>query len=395
MKWLTIFCVSFMALWAGVDAQSLDASLPKKLVPAAPVQDNTPVDSAVLEQSITKGVDFLVKTQNADGSWGGATNTKALNIFAPVPGAHHAFRMGTTTLALAGMVSANDTRSEVQTAIERCEAWMIKTMPKLRRAGGSSIYNNWGHAYGLRALVALAQREGVSEEKKVLYKQLAQTQVESLWTNQDIDGGWGYYGHDSVTAQPSGSSTSFTTATVMCAMKEASEEFGFELNERRVKNAVRSIQLQRAPDFAYGYAMGHRFYPRKEINRPAGSLARTTVCNAALRQWKDEKITDEVLIMGLDRLIKRNGWLDIGRKRPRPHETHFAISGYFYFYGHYYASENILQLPKEKQEEWKTKLAKVMIDKQESDGSWWDYPLYNYGHAYGTGYALTTLTRCR
>lgn len=395
MKWLTTICVSSLALWAGANAQSLEPSLPKKLVPAAPVLDNTPVDSVVLEKSITGGVDFLLASQNPDGSWGGATKTKGLNIYAPIPGAHHAFRMGTTTLALAGVISAKDDRPEVDAAIDRCEAWMIETMPKLRRAGGSTIYNNWGHAYGLRALVALAQRDGVTAEKKVLYAKLAQSQVESLWTNQDIDGGWGYYGRDSITAQPSGGSTSFTTATVMCALKEASEAFEIELDERRTKNAVRSIQIQRTPDFAYTYAMGHRNYPRNKINRPAGSLARTPACNAALREWGDEKITDEVLVMGLDRLIKRNGWLDIGRKRPKPHETHFAISGYFYFYGHYYASENIHQLPKDQQSEWKTKLAKVMLSKQESDGSWWDYPLYNYGHAYGTGYALTTLTRCR
>ena len=159
--------------------------------------------------------------------------------------------------------------------------------------------------------------------------------------------------------------------------------------------AMQSIHIQQTPDFSYVYAMGHRKVPRYDINRPAGSLARTPVCNAALRVWGDEKITDEVLTQGLDRLVKRNGWLDIGRKRPRPHETHFAISGYFYFYGHYYASECITMLPKEEQAEWKDKLAKILLDKQESDGSWWDYPLYSYGPPYGTGYTLAALSRCR
>lgn len=387
--------VCSFSLWQGAVAQSLDPAQPKKAVPVAPVLENTPLDSAVLESSITKGVDFLLKTQNPDGSWGNATRTKGLNIYAPMPGAHHAFRMGTTSLALAGVIASNDKRSEVSAAIEHCEAWMFREMPKLRRAGGSTIYNNWGHAYGLRALVALANREGVTKEKMAEYAKLAQTQVKSLWTNQDIDGGWGYYGFDSVTAQPSAGSNSFTSATVLLAMKEASVFFKLKLEDRRIGMAVKSIQRQRTPDFAYTYATGHIKRPRYSINRPAGSLARTPACNAALREWGDPKITDEVLAMGLDRLIKRNGWLDIGRKRPKPHETHFAISGYFYYYGHYYASENILQLPDDQQGEWKSKLGKVILDKQESDGSWWDYALYNYGHAYGTGYALTTLARCR
>jgi hypothetical protein len=32
---------------------------------------------------------------------------------------------------------------------------------------------------------------------------------------------------------------------------------------------------------------------------------------------------------------------------------------------------------------------------QDADGSWWDYPLYNYHQPYGTAYALMTLHRCR
>ncbi|MFC4993422.1 hypothetical protein [Rubritalea tangerina] len=394
MKWSSILGCG-MILSSLAMGQSIDPDLPKKVVPAAPVLEDSAVDAAELEAAIKGGVDFLLKDQNPDGSWGNATRTKGLNIFAPIPGAHHAFRMGTTSLALAGMIQAKDERPEVTRAIDKCEKWMLETMPKLRRAGGSTIYNNWGHAYGLRALVALAQRDGMTEEKMLHYTKLAQSQVDALWVNQDLDGGWGYYGRDSVTAQPSGGSTSFTTATVILAIKEAAGVFDLKLDDRRLKLAVLSIQRQRTPDFAYTYATGHIKRPRYSINRPAGSLARTTACNAALREWGDEKITDEVLVMGLDRMIKRNGWLDIGRKRPKPHETHFAISGYFYFYGHYYASENILQLPESKQGEWKAKLAKVMLDKQESDGSWWDYALYNYGHAYGTGYALTTLTRCR
>jgi hypothetical protein len=370
-------------------------TLPKKRVPVAPVLDEKPLNAVLLEKSIARGVDFLIETQNPNGSWGSATRTKGLNIYAPIPGAHHAFRMGTTSLALLGLLESEDDRAEVLEAVERCEAWMLREIPKLRRSDGSAIYNNWGHAYGIRALAALAKRKGVTDDQRAGYKQLAESQVVALYSNQDLDGGWGYYGRRSVTAQPSGGSMSFTTATVLLALQDAEQAFGIELDKRLEKIAILSIQRQRTPDFAYTYSTGHWRRPRYSINRPAGSLARTPACNAALRAYGDEKISDEVLETGLDRLIKRNGWLDIGRKRPVPHETHFAISGYFYFYGHFYASENIVQLPQELQAKWQHKLAKVIIDKQESDGSWWDYPLYDYGHAYGTGYALTTLARCR
>ena len=42
---------------------------------------------------------------------------------------------------------------------------------------------------------------------------------------------------------------------------------------------------------------------------------------------------------GLARSLDRaNGWLDMGRKRPIPHESHFMVAGYFCYYGHYYAT---------------------------------------------------------
>ena len=83
--------------------------------------------------------------------------------------------------------------------------------------------------------------------------------------------------------------------------------------------------------------------------------------------------------------MKRIGWLDIGRKRPVPHETHFAVSGYFYLYGHYYAAEVIDLLPENQRTEWKRKVSQILVAKQEKkSGSWWDYPLYDYHEAYGT-----------
>lgn len=395
MKFRHLLILSSLLGLAQASAEDFD-SFPKKAVPVDPVMDATPLDAAVLESAIKKGVDHLLDTQNANGSWGNATKTKKLNIYAPIPGAHHGYRMGTTGLALCGLIESKDSRPEVLAAIAKGEEWMITALPRLKRAGGTSIYNNWGHAYGLRALVALAKMPGASEAQIEKYKELAEGQIKSLSLYQDLDGGWGYLSTDGgFTARPNGGSMSFMTSTVLLGLKEAQETFGVSLEPISIERAISSVVRQRSPDFSYLYATSHWKSPRYKINRPAGSLARTPVCNAALRVWGDALITDKVITVNLDRLIKRNGWLDIARKRPKPHDIHFSISGYFYFYGHYYASECIGFLPKNEQGQWKNKLARVIIDKQESDGSWWDYPLYDYHQAYGTGYALVTLSRCR
>ncbi len=115
-----------------------------------------PLDQAELEASIRKGVDYLLTKQNKDGSWGGPTRTKGLNIYAPVPDSHLAFRSGATMLALAGLLDSNDRRPEVIAALDRAEEWMFRKLPTLKNVDPTAAYNNWGHAYARTRTNALA-----------------------------------------------------------------------------------------------------------------------------------------------------------------------------------------------------------------------------------------------
>ena len=355
-----------------------------------------PVTLDQLNASITRGVDFLVADQNTDGSWGSATRTKHLNIYAPLPGAHDAFRAGATGLALSGMIDAADSRPTTVASIEKCAAWSVKNLPLLRRADQTTTYNIWGHAYGLRSLVRLHQRE-TDAEKKALYKTLAQQQIDLVGRYEDVNGGFGYLDlFDDFTSQrPTGITTSFSSATVLLAMHEGRETLGLKLNDKLVGSSLDSIKRQQNPDKTYAYSHDHIMRPRADINRPAGSLARSQACNAALRALGRDGITDEVIIEWADRFLAREGWLSIARKRPKPHDIHFRISGYFYYYGVYYFTESVRLLPIEKQKPYAEKLAALIVSKQEKDGSWWDYPLYDYHQPYGTGYSLMALAWCR
>ena len=40
-------------------------------------------------------------------------------------------------------------------------------------------------------------------------------------------------------------------------------------------------------------------------------------------------------------------------------------------------------------------LARIILDLQETDGSWFDYPFYDYHKTYGTAFAVMTLNSCR
>ena len=359
-----------------------------------PLPDIEPVTRAEIEKSVTRGVDFLISSQNKNGSWGSATMTKGLNITAPIPGAHHAFRAGSTGLALEGLLRSGDRRPEAVSAIERAEAWFLKELPRLRRGTVDTMYNVWGHSYGIKALAELYRYREGDDAKQSLLKNLAQTQVQRLQRYEDVNGGWGYYDFDEATRKPTGIPTSFTTATVMMALWKGKEVMNLGLPPKEVTRGIEFLKRQQTPDFAYVYSNGHRYRPRYSINRPGGSLCRSTACNAARRVWGDPAPTDEIIKVWLDRLILRNGWVDIARKRPRPHSTHFANSGYFYFYGHYYAMDCVALLPETDRSVYYQHYAKIMLSKQEKNGCWWDYPLYKYHYAYGTGYALCVLADC-
>ena len=203
---------------------------------------------------------------------------------------------------------------------------------------------------------------------------------------QFAEGGWGYYNFDEKTRRPGPGSTSFSTATCLIALKRAKEQ-GVAVPERLIPRAVRDLEACRYPDgsFAYGYYL--HLHPRLGINQIKGSLARTPACLLALDLW-GRKLKPEQAEKALDDLEKHGHFLQIARKYPFPHETWYQNSGYFCFYGYYYASMLVDLAPAASRARHLEAMARRLVPLQEQDGSWWDYQIFNFHKAYGTGYVL-------
>jgi hypothetical protein len=232
------------------------------------------------------------------------------------------------------------------------------------------------------------------ETRKEQIKECIRTQIDRLQRYESVDGGWGYYDFRVGAQRPATDSTSFVTATVLIALHKA-KEIGVEIPEKMLSRGIASLNRQRKPDHTYLYGEHMRYRPMVPINRPGGSLGRSQACNLALRVWGDKTITDAVMTNWLDRLVTRNEWLSFGRKRPVPHESWFQVAGYFFYYGHYYAALCVEELGHAQTANYKDQLAGILIPLQEKDGSWWDFPLYNYHQQYGTAFAVMSLARCR
>ncbi len=388
-------CVSSMA---GIAQESVQETQPptrdrvQSETSPIPLKVEVPSRSEV-DLAIRRGKDFLLSSQNKNGSWGAATNTKDLNIYAPTPGAHHAFRSAVTALCVSALIELQIEDPEVSQAIDRGEAWLLEHLTHLRRANQDALYNVWGHAYGIEALVRLHQRHASNTEKQVRLMEEITRQIDLLSRYESVHGGWGYYDFDLHLQKPTTQPNSFTTATILFALYQA-QAIGAIVPQRLIDRGLDVIRRQQRPDLAYLYSEDFRTLPNVDINKPGGSVGRSQACNVVLRLYKDPSVSDEALVAWVNRLFSRNLWLDIGRKRPIPHESWFMVAGYFFYYGHYYAAYGIDQVPEEQRAPLQQQLLHVMLKLQEKDGSWWDYPLYDYHRPYGTAFALMTLKRC-
>ena len=67
--------------------------------------------------------------------------------------------------------------------------------------------------------------------------------------------------------------------------------------------------------------------------------------------------TDSVLD-GLDAFFEHHRFLDIARGKPIPHEAYYQNSGYFYFFGHFYAAGVLELLNPAEQVRYRSRLAR-------------------------------------
>jgi hypothetical protein len=353
--------------------------------------EQQPVRARPLDGAIADGVAFLLKSQEKGGYWGTGCRPLGWDIYASPPASHRAFQVGTTGLCARALRETGT--PEALAAAIRAEDWLATKALRTRRATRDEIYNVWGHTYALQAL-ALAIREEKDATRLEVLRRGAKEHLDWLDTYETIWGGWNYYDFAIGARNPSMEPTAFGTAAGLIAMKEA-QDAGIEIPEPLRRLAVRVVEKCRTPENTYLYSLDWRYYPMGLINRPAGSLGRTQACNDALYEWGSKDVGMEDLVGGLERLFKEQRWLECGRKRPYPHEAYYAVAGYFYYFGHYYAARLLSFVEPVRRREFAQKMSDLIRPKQEEDGSWWDFGMWDFHKPYGTAFALMILRRCR
>jgi len=339
----------------------------------------TGCNSALNDPAISRGVAFLERDQQPEGYWGTGVESHGNEIYSMYPGSHDAFRVGTTALCIMALREAGETKAH-----DKAVEWLL-AHGDARRDDGSLLYNIWAHIYSTQAL-AIEMR--FNKDPRIA--KAAQWHIDQMTRYATYQGGWNYYDFDARTELDSMGATSFGTAAGLVALYEAKRS-GLSVPDRLVALSVRQLEESRLPGGVFLYGTDYKYLPRLPANTARGGVGRTQPGNYALLLWKSLKVDRDKAIDGLNLFWREHATLEMGRKRPYPHESWYQTSGYYFYFDNYYAGELMALLHCK---EDARKLSDVIRSHQEPDGSWWDYPMWDYHKPYGTAFAIMTLVEC-
>jgi len=362
------------------------AALPQEKQAPAPELRATDVP-AVIDAAVA----WLVESQAADGSWGSHHSPRPIEVLASIPGSQEAFRVATTALCVSALQECPRAGEAGAKAVEKAIDWLLANY-NVKRQSGLEHYNVWSFGYTLQAFgerLAAQPEHPRAAEMRAACEHL----VAKLGLYQTLDGGWGYLSLRGVaTFQPSDTSMSFTTATILVGLDRA-RAAGVKLPERMIARAVDHVRRSRLADGAFLYGEYLKYLPRHGINQRKGSACRNPLCHYALDLFGEEPAADAYVESLRDLLVRHASFQRAAVRRPMPHESWYAVSGYFYLYGHAYAAYVLEGRPQAEQRTLWPILVEAVMYCHQPDGSFWDYPLYSYHKPYGTAFALIALTR--
>lgn len=354
---------------------------------------------ATVEAAVRDGLDYLVRTQNKDGSWGTGRETRGFEVMASVPGSLKSFQVATTALCVMALREANAADAErkgvdPKVVEKRREAHrkgleFLVAHTDIRRDDGALIYNTWAHTYAVQCL-AVEMRHAADDRIKAA----ARDHLRRLAGYETFMGGWNYYDFHAGTKAPSMGPTSFGSAATLVALAEA-RDAGLDLPKGMAERTIRRLEEMKLPNNAFLYSHDLKYRPRLPANLPKGSVGRTQACNFALWQWDSKAVDEKRVREGLDFFFAEHNYILMGQKRQFPHESWYQTAPYYYYFGHYYAARLIEKLGGDARPTYGSRLADVgILPFQGKDGAWWDFAMWDFHKPYGTAFAIMTLLRC-
>jgi len=338
----------------------------------------------------TRGRAWILANQRPDGSFGTFESPRAREIYLDTQASHRAFHTATTALVCWSLVGPARTDPACSAALLRGLTW-LEAQGEVGRASGNTFYSVWAHTYLLELASAILADPARAADHQA-WRAILDREVQVARREQSAEGGWAYYDFNHVGQNPSGhESTSFNTGAMIESLLNASEQ-GATVPAGTIADALTCMERMRIPSGSFAYGTYAELNVAGDYNKVSGASGRLQVCNLALFRQGAQGTDGETLLRGVELLRERHFYIEIARGRVMPHEAFYRNSGYYYFFGHYYCARVLQVAPAGPRRDVLVRwLAEQMAIDQNRDGSWFDYPLYGYGFAYATGFAMRTL----
>jgi hypothetical protein len=297
------------------------------------------------ESAIEKGLQALVKLQQADGSIGEGAGITALSGMALLSGGH------------------TPTRGRMHEASARALKYVMGSQDKLTGYLGGEMGNMYAHGF---AALYLAESYGMSPDPQL--RRSLEAAIDLIHHAQNSEGGWRYM------PAPLDADISVTICQVMALRAAYNVGVGGQTSQEVMAKAVAYVKRCANRDGSFNYTAGNN--GGWGTNGPEG-VPRCAAGTMCLIGAGITDSSDPVLGPSLRFLL-------------RHYNSHLRGRGDWYWYGQYYCSQALFHSPdtRDWDKYWKEAWP-IIVGYQSEDGAW-NRP-DGYGPAFGTAMALIIL----
>jgi hypothetical protein len=305
------------------------------------VSQDQPLFREIIPEQITavgRGLDYLARKQNRDGSWDSG---------------NYRMHPGITALACLAFMAGGHLPHEGTYAdtVRRGLNFILKSTGKNGLIqNGITSHPMYGHGY---ATLFLAEIYGMTGDHDI--KPHLERAIGLILRSQKADGGWRY------TADPRGSSDISITVVQLKALR-AARNSGINIDAGVIKKAVTYITDSVCEDGGFAYTLQHR---RSGFARTAAGVTSLYIAG----EYKGKAIDGALAFLNTRR--RENSVL------------------HWYYYGNFYAAQAMFQAGGDYWEDWFPWIRENLIKLQTRDGAWLQHS--SAGPVFATAMAVMIL----
>ncbi len=343
-----------------------------------------------VKNATEKGIAYLLKNQNKNGSWSKGKQGDSAAV---------------TSLACLALIAWPDIEKERSSkALDEGTKFVINALtrgaPDDKNLSKVAAFY-WDSSYAIVFLSKAYQKSKNAQIEEAIKKGLQFFQEKQLQ-----NGGWAYNPKKGLTY-------TFVTAIVIDALLEV-KKCGMAVDEEMFKKGVLALKSERKSNGTFPYKGGHHaneeIIERKISNYKDYKLDSEGIGDSAGRTILGElilhlvkEISQEDLQKACELFLKHRDRLEEVLKKTKPgedpdnpgkgklpHLPPYGAATYYYFFGHYYAGKAISNLSGEPKKLMMSKLHEVILRDQDKEGFWVDSEK-SAGKNCGTAMALLIL----